>query len=175
MKICTRCNKELPLSEFHIKNSKTNTRQTRCKKCVQELNKIRKYKQDYAKAKERRKFKKELGICRACNNPCIPTKAVCEKHYILDVCNKTLGKADGNTVSILLNRFYSNPYCPYTGEKLKLGFNVHLDHIKSKKNRPDLSNDIDNVEWVSELANLSKNGFNKDEFIEFCKLVASRF
>lgn len=75
----------------------------------------------------------------------------------------------------LLARFHQNPYCPYTGEVLTLGVNAHLDHIKSQKNHPELKGDINNIEWVSEAANLSKNGFNKDEFIEFCKLVAKSF
>lgn len=149
-----------------------------CKECY------RSYHNNYAAANQsklavtrsfNRNSRELKGLCRYCKLEAIPNKRVCEKHYIIDISSKTLGVGNIDIAKELLRRFHENPYCPYTGDPLMLGVNAHLDHILSLKNRPDLKGDIDNVEWVSETANLSKNGFNKDEFIKFCKLVSRRF
>jgi 5-methylcytosine-specific restriction endonuclease McrA len=84
-----------------------------------------------------------------------------------------LGRCDNQVTAILIDRFNRKPVCPYTGEMLVLGVNAHLDHIESKRNRPDLARDINNLEWISEKANLAKNGMSKDEFIQFCSLIAA--
>jgi len=84
-----------------------------------------------------------------------------------------LGRCDNQVTAILIDRFNNNPVCPYTGEMLVLGVNAHLDHIESRRNRPDLARDIDNLEWISEKANLAKNGMSKNEFIQFCSLITA--
>lgn len=175
LKCCIKCNVSKPLNEF-VKRGES-YRGT-CKKCYCDYHK--KYgnsnrdKLNVNRAFDR-KSRPDRGLCRVCTEPVIAGKRVCEKHYVVDIISKTLGKADSKTADILLIRFYQNPFCPYTGEALTLGVNAHLDHVLSLKNRPDLKGDINNIEWVSETANLSKNGFNKDEFINFCKVVANRF
>ena len=127
------------------------------------------------KKKEERERRIAKGLCRYCAEKALPGHKRCGKHYIVDAANKNFGKGNAAIAEILLQRFKENPFCPYTGEKLVLGENAHLDHIKPKKNHPELKGDIENIEWVSEQANLSKSGFDKDEFIAFCKLVSSRF
>ena len=174
VKICSRCKQELDLSMFSMKVVKLGRRQSRCKKCVSEVEKERGYSL-YSKTKKiERNNRLAVGKCKYCSQPYLPSKLVCRKHYVVDIASKTLGVAKATLATELLRRFDANPYCPYTGELLVLGINAHLDHILSLKNRPDLKGDINNVEWISETANLSKNGFNKDEFIEFCKIVAKR-
>ena len=174
-KVCTRCKVEKGLLMFDLKDIKKDRRQSRCKNCVSEVAKERGYSLYSKRQKDERLNRTMLGQCRVCKESALLNKRVCRKHYIVDVASKTLGVASSSIANELLKRFASNPHCPYTGELLVLGLNAHLDHILSLKNRPDLKGDINNVEWVSEIANLSKNGFNKDEFVEFCKIVAERY
>ncbi|MEA5534171.1 hypothetical protein [Crocosphaera sp. XPORK-15E] len=125
---------------------------------------------------QERKNRMSKGLCKFCTQPRLNNHAqLCEKHFIANSAQWAIKRCNNQVIEILRQRFYKNPYCHYTGEKLVLGVNTHLDHIQSKKNNPELALDIDNVEWVSESANLAKNGMNKDEFIQFCKLIASRF
>jgi 5-methylcytosine-specific restriction endonuclease McrA len=55
--------------------------------------------------------------------------------------------------------------CPYTGDKLVLGVNASIDHIKPKKRFPELASDINNIEWVSFRVNYHKYDCTKEEFI----------
>jgi 5-methylcytosine-specific restriction endonuclease McrA len=113
------------------------------------------------------------GFCKFCLQPRIVThKQLCEKHYVANCAQAALGVCNNQVTATLTDRFNSNPVCPYTGEMLILGVNAHLDHIESKRNRPDLARDINNLEWISEKANLAKNGMSKNEFIQFCSLIA---
>jgi len=124
-------------------------------------------------AQERRN-RIEKGLCRFCVRPrLLNSNQLCEDHYIGNAIKCAIGKCDKETVAILKARFYDRPYCPYTGEKLIFGVNTHIDHVESKKNRPDLAKELNNLEWVSDRANLAKNGMSKQEFIQFCSLVAS--
>ena len=122
-----------------------------------------------------RQNRRGSGKCIVCVQDSLPNRNVCRKHYIVDVANFCLGKADTRTVDSLINKLDKTPYCPYTGETLVIGLNTHLDHILSKKNHPELKSDLSNVEWISEKANLAKGAMNRDEFIQFCKIVCSRF
>jgi hypothetical protein len=172
-KICSKCKKDLDLSMFSMKIVKTGRRQSRCKSCVSETAKERGWSLYSRHQKDERANRILLGKCRVCKEPVLPNRRICRKHYVVDVANKTIGVATSAVADQLLARLDNNPYCPYTKEALVLGVNAHLDHILSLKNRPDLKGDLENIEWVSETANLAKNGFNKDEFINFCKIVAT--
>jgi len=176
MKICPECKEQKPLDDFTSKVS--GKLRTYCKQCNSQKAMAWqvKNKERYQKTvSQRRRSRVSNGLCRICAEQSLLNKGFCEFHYVTDISSHSLGKCDKETVLILLKRFKENPFCPYTGEKLVLGINAHLDHTKSQKNHPELKGDIDNVEWISEQANLSKNGFNKEEFIQFCKLIASRF
>jgi len=114
------------------------------------------------------------GLCKFCIQPRIlGHKQLCEKHYVTNAVQWAIGRCDNQVTKIFLERFYANPICPYTGQTLILGINAHLDHIESRKNRPDLAKELTNLEWVSEQANLAKNGMSNNEFIQFCSLIAS--
>jgi 5-methylcytosine-specific restriction endonuclease McrA len=177
-KVCHRCDQILPISNFWKDKHQPNGYRAYCKECDgKQSNAWQKKNREKATnwntiSKQARAAK---GLCRHCTSKQMPGRNICDRHYITDVASKSLGKANKEIVDILFKRFQENPYCPYTGELLVLGINAHLDHIKSQKNHPELKGDINNVEWISEQANLSKNGFNKDQFIEFCKLITSRF
>lgn len=55
--------------------------------------------------------------------------------------------------------------CPYTGEKLVLGVNASLDHIYPVFHYPDLKNDPENVEWVTQEINEMKRDRTPQEFL----------
>lgn len=180
-KTCTTCGSELPLSDFYKDCRNKTGYKSQCKTCCkktqsQRVKKWRNKNPERTKiiAKQFRESQKKKGLCRHCKNNIIPGKTVCEKHYVADIAKKGLDKGDITTAEILLEKFHTNPICPYTGIPLILGVNAHLDHIKSKKNHPELAGDINNVEWISDVANLSKNGFDKEDFIAFCKLVTEK-
>lgn len=174
-KVCKCCGLNKNLSFFHNDSRKKSGKVARCKDCVKANAKEKGYNNQTEKKRQQRRNRLSSGLCSYCKNIALPNKQVCEKHYVVNIASKNLGKACSDTVEILLDKFHKNPYCPYTGEYLNLGVNVHLDHIKSVKNHPELQGDLNNVEWISETANLSKNGFNKEDFIAFCKNVAKRF
>ena len=116
------------------------------------------------------------GLCKHCVKPRISGHSwFCEKHYIAHCAQNAIGQCSIKVIETLQERFNTSAFCPYTGEPLVLGENAHLDHIKSKKNRPDLARNIDNLEWVSAKANLAKNSMDKEEFISFVQSVSSRF
>lgn len=177
-KFCFKCNQDLPLSEFWKDKHQPNGLRAYCKTCEKAKRELWRKdnlgkNQAYVAGYRQRNIAK--GKCRVCSQDALPKKRVCRKHYVIDVASKTLGVASLSVANELLKRFDDKPFCPYTNEPLTLGVNAHLDHILSLKNRPDLRRDINNVEWISETANLSKNGFNKNDFIEFCKLVAKNY
>ncbi len=172
-KTCSKCGVDRDIEMFRFKDRKRQLRQSSCKQCNSLLAKERGY--NVRSQKSERMARVEMGLCRVCTRKAIDGKRVCDKHYVVDVCSKSLGTASSSIAETLLERFNQNPFCPYTGERLRLGYNAHLDHVVSVKARPDLKNDISNVEWISEKANLSKSCFSKQEFINFCKKIASRF
>jgi hypothetical protein len=63
--------------------------------------------------------------------------------------------------------------CPYSGIELVLGVNAWLDHKMPVSRFPELRGDRSNVEWLDERVNKVKNAMTPEEFIRFCKLVAS--
>jgi ribosomal protein L34E len=174
-KKCNNCFQILPLDNFYKRGSHTQARQGACKKCTKEIAESRGYGSSKEQQKLRRDSRKSRGLCSDCLKPVLLDKLVCEKHYIYQVTRAALGKSNTKIVKQFSQKFYENPYCPYTGDKLIMGENVQLDHIKSQKRHPDLSKNIDNLEWVSKQANISKSILDKEEFIAFCKNVASRF
>lgn len=174
-KQCISCYSILALNLFPVRSKAKNLYQNKCKKCTKEIAISRGYTCSKESQKINRHKRQESGKCSYCSSLKMEDKKVCEKHYIAQVVDAATGRSDNNTINYFREKFHSNPYCPYTGEKLILGVNAHLDHIKSKKNCPELSKEFSNLEWISEMANLSKNSFNKEEFISFCKSVAARF
>lgn len=60
MKICTGCKKELPDSEFWLKNKKTGTLVARCKDCIREAQRIR----YHANPQKYRQRQRELSLKR---------------------------------------------------------------------------------------------------------------
>lgn len=181
-KVCRSCKLTLPLTQFYKQKDGVQGVKSWCKQCanakttermrIYRKNNPTKNKENQAKHKRQRL---EKGLCKHCSRPILPARKVCEWHCLVDLAATSLGRANSALVEALLKKYKSNPVCPYTGEKLIIGLNAHLDHIYPGSRYPELKDTLDNVEWISEKANLAKNDMTKNEFIYFCKLVSSRF
>ncbi len=123
---------------------------------------------DYQKAKI------DKGICPHCKRTPLPDSKLCEEHYLKQKSAQHLGttKYWKELKQLLENQDYK---CPYTEEVLILGKNVSLDHMYSKKNYPERSKDLDNLQWLSYQANLIKNSLSHQELIDFCIKVATKY
>lgn len=158
-KTCTKCNLEMPLDDFYWLGGDPDRAQSWCKICMNKSN--------VSYTKKRYDKRRALGVCRSCGESTIKySNAFCELHYILSKLKWGLGRqARKHEAEYMLKKLQSQSYrCPYTGEKLILGLNTHLDHIKPRARFPKLLGDIDNLEWVSEVANHAKGQMTKEEF-----------
>lgn len=165
-KTCSACLSSFSFDQFY-KATKTDRLEAYCKKCSNKISN---------KTKESQKFSRiERGLCKFCNNTKLPYQnQVCEKHYLVAIAARVLGKADNFMVQELQEKLKSqNWLCPYTGDKLILGLNTHLDHKFPVSRYPERATDMDNLEWVSKRANLAKSDMTPEEFIDFCKLIVS--
>ncbi len=113
------------------------------------------------------------GECKFCNQLRLPNhNRLCEKHWFVSIATFNIGIATTEIANILKQKLVSQNYkCPYTGEILIPGVNCHLDHIYSKHRFPELKSNLDNVEWVSEKANIAKQTMTKKEFTDFCGII----
>ncbi len=180
-RICTKCKKQKSREDFYF--SKTEQRHSSwCKICF-----LAYHKNYYSKNKEKlnpgrlqniRKAKEKWvssGRCYTCGKSKLKNSRYCELHYIRSAMRYAFGHSRIADAKILLAKFKTNGQkCPYTGEPLILGGNTHLDHILPRSRFPDLINSIDNVEWVSGVANRAKGTMTKDEFLSKYKIVYTR-
>ena len=129
-------------------------------------------KKDKAIHKKGRQNRLSNGQCLYCIQARLPNNQLCLKHWFI---GRAWANLQSKTVVMgkkLEEKLISQNYrCPYTNEILIPGINCHLDHIYPKHRFPELSSDINNVEWVSEKVNLAKRVMTKKEFIDFCKTV----
>lgn len=72
-----------------------------------------------------------------------------------------------------------NGICPYTGIKMENSYTMNrvpkLSPFRASLDRIDNSKGyiLGNIEFVSYMAQIGKNRFSKEEFIDFCKQVAA--
>lgn len=139
------------------------------------------FKQEKAlKQSEKRKVKKEQGLSnghctKGCLKPQLKNSIYCDFHYVRGVLGKAIKPCTMRQTKILLDRFYANNKCPYTGVILELSVNTNLDHKYPKSRFPELKNDIDNLEWVSKKVNRSKHNLTKKEFLDMCLYISNKF
>lgn len=114
------------------------------------------------------------GLCRYCERKRLTdSNTVCELHWFVNIAYKRLGDGSQRAANSIRLKFYGQDRkCPYTGIELVLGVNASLDHIKPASLYPEVSSDVDNVEWVHIDVNSAKGAMSRDQFIDFCRLVA---
>lgn len=158
-KQCKECKHILPVEEFHLKYK--NIRERLCKSCrakQQKIIRINKY---------------NKNICKDCSDTRLTNSSYCYKHWFTSIAYKYFKRSE----DIYLINLYEkqNRRCVYTGVLLIPSENMSLDHIVSRNDNPELTNDINNVQWVHKDINMMKTRFSHDVFIKLCKHIAKRF
>lgn len=179
IKVCTKCKQEQPLDYFSKKSTKKSGLRSVCKICVGVY--CATYRQNNRtqiadKSKLSKQLRLEKGLCLICiKSRLVGHDLFCEYHYFVNVAKGAVGKCDRKTVDILRTKLDNQGHIyPYTGRKLVLGLNTHLDHIYPKQRFPELANNLDNLEWVSDRANIAKNDMTKLEFLALCETIVSK-
>jgi len=96
----------------------------------------------------------------------------CQRCYLKHVSSSNLGTR--NYATALFAKLKAQNYkCPYTGDDLILGDNAWIDHIMPRSRFPELAQDINNVEWVTETVNRMKQDRTPDEFLTLIKQIHS--
>lgn len=124
--------------------------------------------------KEKRDLRIKKGVCVRCQKERPPNCLnYCEYHHIEALVIRNFGRSSKKEITdYLYQKLHTQKYiCPYTGEKLVLGINAHVDHIYPKARFPELANNLNNLEWISKEANYAKRDLTREEFISFCKKV----
>lgn len=160
-KKCKKCNLILPAENF-VKNYGYDSLSNCCRSC--------KYKSGKAIHDNRR----DNNQCKYCPEPKLSNSLWCYVHWFKDAALRHL--KDSNLGINLINLYEKqNRRCIYTNVELSPTTNMSLDHIKPSCRYPELTHDINNVQWVHRDVNTMKNKFCHDQFIALCKYIASRF
>lgn len=176
---CTKCKQFLPVDAFYF-NKQRKKLGPWCKKCLGIYHKkyYREHRiQCYAHTKKAIARYLSEGNCRICGKPRLPNSNWgCERHYIQESIANAIGYRSAAYATQMQIKLHNQNYtCPYTGKKLILGLNAQIDHIQPRSRFPELQSNIDNLRWISAVANRAKGSLTHKEFILFCKNIASKF
>lgn len=127
---------------------------------------------DRALKKKRRAAK----ICAYCQTPCVDDQRVCET-CTLKACASATFKSRKRWIELKAVFDAQDGRCALTGVKLVIRQarkgnqrnTASLDH-KVPRSRGG-TNDIENLQWVSWLANRAKTNMDSEEFLDFCLTV----
>jgi hypothetical protein len=120
------------------------------------------------------KNKYNNNICYSCNDSRLPKSIYCYNHWFR-CTSKTYFSTHKYSIDLINLYEKQNRRCVYTGVLLIPNENMSLDHIISRNDNPELTNDINNVQWVHKDINMMKTRFSHDVFIKLCKHIAKRF
>ena len=120
------------------------------------------------KFRERRKNFKKNSLCVKCGKLPIPGSSMCEECYFKETSYRYFGT--NNKWQELKNKLDAQKKCPYTGDNLIVGINTETDHIKARGSGGS-RNDINNMQWVSKLANRAKWNQSEKEFLDLVKKI----
>ena len=128
--------------------------------------------------RERNRYRQQVGLCVACMpGIALPNESVCLFCWVMILirtlctrCKQPLTLVQRKQLATIL--MHSIPiHCPYTGEPVLPGINLHLDHKLPLKERPDLAFNLDNLQWVSKAYNYCKWDMSDTEFTSKYKLT----
>jgi hypothetical protein len=117
----------------------------------------------------------QKGFCASClKTPylvnTVKSFPLCETCYFKQKARRNLGNGlFWQQIKAKLEQ--QNYLCPYTGEKLILGVNDSLDHIKPINHFPELKNDIENIEWTTRAINEMKRDRTPEQFLSFIQHI----
>ena len=168
-RVCYKCKRKLPLNSeyFHVNKSKKGGFNYSCKECSVKQTQISKNKEK-ARLNQRiaRKERLENGFCAFCYEKRLENSSYyCEKHFLQDKSKQHLKttKYDKELKAILEKQNYK---CVYTGEQLVLGLNASVDHIKPQFTNPELYDNINNLQWVTNEVNIMKRNLSEERFLK---------
>jgi len=110
------------------------------------------------------------GQCYQCKEPAT-IGAVCYKHWFVRVASNMHSRSAGKMLQELWEQ--GTKLCPYTGKALVIGENASCDHVIPISRGG--THDGTNLQWVDAQINRMKTDMTHDEFVQMCKLIASRF
>lgn len=176
--ICDKCTQNLPFNEnFFSKHSARKfglnyvcrTCDNKRKSEQLKLNRA----QANATSKAWIKANKASGKCEKCSAERLPnSNSYCLKHWFQMMSRNALGTKKGwTTLASLWAK--QDAKCVYTGKLLIPSLNASIDHIKSRAKHPELSIDLNNIQWVDLEVNRMKREHDEEDFIELCRLIVT--
>ena len=164
-KLCARCRKLVSITRFHKDIGNPDGMKYTCKACSK-IDGAARYKRRKAEAE-----KKGLCIRYGCPHQAHENSKLCPDHFYMSVAQNTL-KDVGLWKDLVALAEKQNHICPLTGDTLKAGINMSLDHIKPVSRFPELKTKLTNLQWITKWANTAKMNLDLDEFVANCLKVA---
>lgn len=196
MKVCYTCQKEKNFNEFGTLKRSSDGLHSDCKVCRQNYERNRRHLKHLqglcvnsscqgivdgsmfcnackAHRKQTALLKKAKGVCKQCNEKVhIEGNMNCIYHIVYGTLSQAMKrKPHKNEVTEMLNKFNNNPFCCYTGMPINIGENAELDHKNPLSTHPQDKENLDNLQWVSKIANRSKSYMTHAEYLNFCLQV----
>ena len=163
-KFCGKCKKLIPIADFHKASRTSDGLRTTCRHCLKVYHSKR--------YKKQKKIAEATGTCLSmgCYKKTEKGATFCTDHFFIMSARRTL-KDVSLAESIKKIAEKQNYICPLTGDTLKAGVNMSLDHIKPISKYPHLIKKISNLQWLSKWANWSKGALSVNMFIKNCTKV----
>jgi hypothetical protein len=190
-KECTKCLAVKPIEAFFKRKELKSQHMSWCKSCHSQYSRLR------------RSTAINAGLCAGCKqNQHYPNIAYCLDCWIMKAMRITAWRLGNETQAVPVDkqgrrnllslfslterRHLLEPLChslklalqagcPFTGEKLIIGENIHLDHRFPVKRFPAKAKAIDNLQWTSLTYNMHKKDMTDAEFYKFCKTVVANY
>lgn len=119
----------------------------------------------------RRKSKGNCGQCGKVRDT--SHKSQCSSCWFKERTKSATGSTD--LTEQLKQKLIDQKYkCYYTGVELIIGSNCSVEHLKSRKNHPELINDLNNLVWCTKRINSMKNDLNEEDFLELCSVILNQ-
>jgi len=159
MKTCCICLLALPTSKFSKNVQQADNLNPRCRDCYNGYNRI-----SVANSKA-------FGVCTkiSCRDVPFSHSYLCQEHYFKQFA--PVSELYSKWV-LLRDLAESQDYkCALSGSELIPGISMSLDHIKPRSKFPELSSDINNLQFVTLEINVMKRALDLDYFISVCSSI----
>ena len=166
-KFCCRCRQFVSLTGFHKDRNRADGLKYICKSCIRLVSKKR--------YKSRKELSEREGYCIRynCRFKAGKPGGLCAMHFFKTAASSLKNPGIWKELEELAEK--EDYVCVLTGDKLVAGVNMSLDHIKPISKYPELVNDLDNMQWVTKWANISKYDITVKDFILNCSKVVKIF
>lgn len=111
------------------------------------------------------RWRKLADKCPKCNDEALEYSKFCEKLWFMQAAYRRRGLGKGGWEILRQIWISQNKRCPYSGEELIPGKNMHLDHKNPVSRFPEQLADPKNFEWVLDSINRHKSSMTKEELL----------